>query len=201
MTDTAITLTADEVLGEVTIKWGWMLALGIIMVILGTIGLGMTFALTIASVWFFGILLLIGGVIQLVDAFMCKGWKSILWHILIALLYLAGGAVIIRDPVLASTTFTLFIAGVLVGTGIFRIIIAFQMRGIPGWVWVLIGGIAAIALGIMIFAQWPVSGLWVIGLFVAIEMLFNGWSQIMIALAAKAASKAQKEAGDAAAAS
>ena len=201
MTDTAITLTADEVLGEVTIKWGWMLALGIIMVILGTIGLGMTFALTIASVWFFGILLLIGGVIQLVDAFMCKGWKSILWHILIALLYLAGGAVIIRDPVLASTTFTLFIAGVLVGAGIFRIIIAFQMRGIPGWVWVLIGGIAAIALGIMIFAQWPVSGLWVIGLFVAIEMLFNGWSQIMIALAAKAASKAQKEAGDAAAAS
>ena len=201
MTDTAITLNADEVLGEVTIKWGWMLALGIIMVILGTIGLGMTFALTIASVWFFGILLLIGGVIQLVDAFMCKGWKSILWHILIALLYLAGGAVIIRDPVLASTTFTLFIAGVLVGTGIFRIIIAFQMRGIPGWVWVLIGGIAAIALGVMIFIQWPVSGLWVIGLFVAIEMLFNGWSQIMIALAAKAASKAQKEAGDAAAAS
>ena len=201
MTNTAMTLTVDDVLGEVTIKWGWMLALGIIMVILGTIGLGMTFALTIASVWFFGILLLIGGGIQLVDAFMCNGWKSILWHILIALLYLAGGAVIIWDPVLASATFTLFIAGMLVGTGIFRIIIAFQMRGIPGWVWVLIGGIAAIALGIMIFAQWPVSGLWVIGLFVAIEMLFNGWSQIMIALAAKAASKAQKEAGDAAAAS
>lgn len=200
MTDTVMALTADEVLGEVTSKWGWMLALGITMVILGTIGLGMTFALTIASVIFFGVLLLIGGGIQLVDAFMCKGWKSILWHILIALLYLVGGAVIIWDPVLASATFTLFIAGVLVGIGSLRVIVAFQMRGIPGWVWVLIGGIAAIALGIMIFAQWPVSGLWVIGLFVAIEMLFNGWSQIMIALAARAASKAQKEAGDAAAA-
>lgn len=201
MTDTVMTLTADEVLGEVTKNWGWMLALGIIMVILGTIGLGMTFALTMVSVIFFGVLLLIGGVVQLVDAFKCKGWKSILWHILIALLYLAGGAVIIWDPVLASTTLTLFIAGALLGIGILRIIIAFQMRRMPGWVWVLIGGIAAIALGIMIFSQWPVSGLWVIGLFVAIEMLFNGWSQIMIALAARAASKEKQETGSAATAS
>jgi len=46
-------------------------------------------------------------------------------------------------------------------------------------------GIVTILLGLMIINQWPVSGLWVIGLFVAIEIIFAGWSHIMIALAAK----------------
>ncbi|UCE89111.1 MAG: HdeD family acid-resistance protein [Pseudomonadota bacterium] len=200
MNDTEMMKAANEVLGEVTKNWGWMLALGIIMVILGTVGLGMTFTLTMVSVLYFGVLLLIGGGVQIFDAFKCKGWKSILWHVLIGLIYVAAGIVIFNDPALASATLTLVIAGALVGIGIVRIIIAFQMRGVPGWIWTLIGGIAAIALGAMIFAKWPVSGLWVIGLFVAIELIFNGWSHIMIALAAKAASRALKEAGGEAAA-
>lgn len=193
MSDTEMMKTANEVLGEVTRNWGWMLALGILMVILGTIGLGMTFALTIVSVLYFGVLLLIGGGVQIFDAFKCKGWKSILWHVLIGLMYVAAGIVIFSDPVLASATLTLVIAGALLGIGIVRIIIAFQMRGVPGWIWTLIGGIAAIALGAMIFAKWPVSGLWVIGLFFAIELIFNGWSHITIALAARAAGNAQRE--------
>jgi uncharacterized membrane protein HdeD (DUF308 family) len=60
---------------------------------------------------------------------------------------------------------------------------AFQMKGMPGWVWTLIGGIAAIVLGIMIMNKWPVSDLWVIGMFVAIELIFNGWGIVMAALA------------------
>jgi len=59
------------------------------------------------------------------------------------------------------------------------------MRGTAGWLWTLLGGVLSVALGVMIINEWPQSGLWVIGLFVAIEMLFAGWSQIMIAIAAK----------------
>ena len=62
---------------------------------------------------------------------------------------------------------------------------AWQMRGAAGWLWTLLGGVLSVALGVMIINEWPQSGLWVIGLFVAIEMLFAGWSQIMIAIAAK----------------
>ena len=56
-------------------------------------------------------------------------------------------------------------------------------------IWPLLGGIAALALGFMIIARWPVSRLWVIGLFVAIELIVNGWSCVFIALAAKEAGK------------
>jgi uncharacterized membrane protein HdeD (DUF308 family) len=58
-----------------------------------------------------------------------------------------------------------------------------------GWYWPLLSGIVSILLGGLIVAQWPASGLWVIGLFVAIELIFNGWSYIFIALAARKAAR------------
>ena len=177
--------------GEVQKHWGWLLALGLLYLILGTIGFWMTFGLTLASVLFFGVLLIVGGLSQLIQAFQCKGWKSILWHVLIALLYVAAGIVIIVDPILASMTLTLMLAWILITVGVFRIIIAFQLRPVNGWFWPLLSGIVSILLGGMIIAQWPVSGFWVIGLFVAIELIFNGWAYVFLALAARKASKAE----------
>ena len=173
-----------EAMNEVSKKWGWFLAIGIIMLILGTVGIGATFALTLTTVTFFGFLILIGGGFQLIDAFSKKGW-SLLGNIIIALLYGAVGFIMVKNPMLASATLTLFIAWALIAIGIMRIFVAFKMKGVSGWVWTLIAGIAAIVLGIMILNQWPESGLWVIGMFVAIELIFNGWGMIMIGLAAK----------------
>lgn len=176
--------------GDLETHWGWMLAFGLFSIILGTIGMGMTFGLTLASVLLFGVLLILGGTVQLVDAFQCQGWKGTLWHILIALLYIAGGLLIVVDPILASATLTLALAAVLIAVGIMRSILAIQHRGQSGWLWVLLSGLIAIALGLMIMAKWPVSGLWVIGLFVAIELIFSGWSYLFLALAARRAARA-----------
>lgn len=177
--------------GEVQKHWGWLLALGLLCLILGTIGFWMTFGLTLASVLFFGVLLIVGGLSQLIQAFQCKGWKSALWHVLIALLYVAAGIIIIADPILASMTLTLMLAWILIAVGVFRIIIAFQLRPVNGWFWPLLSGLVSILLGGMIMAHWPVSGLWVIGLFVAIELIFNGWAYVFIALAARQAGRAE----------
>ena len=38
---------------------------------------------------------------------------------------------------------------------------------------------------LVIWRQWPVSGLWVLGLFIGIDMIFYGWSLIMLALAVR----------------
>jgi uncharacterized membrane protein HdeD (DUF308 family) len=173
------------VLGDLIHNWGWLLAQGILLVVLGTIGLGLTIWLTLATVFIFGVFLVIGGGVQLFQTFKCKGWGSILWHVLIAVLYVLAGLMIMADPVAASTLFTLLLAGALVGIGIVRLIMAFQLRGIKNWGWPLIGGIAAIVLGLMILARWPVSGFWVIGLIVALEMIFSGWSYIFISLGAR----------------
>ncbi len=175
----------DEVFGALQKNWGWMLSLGIFMVVLGTIGLGMTALFSEVVVMYFGFLLLFGSGVQLLQAFRAQAWKGRLSHILIALVYLAGGVVAVTEPAVAGITLALLMAWVFIAIGALRLAMAWQMRGTAGWLWILLGGVLSVALGVMIINEWPQSGLWVIGLFVAIEMLFAGWSQIMIAIAAK----------------
>lgn len=189
--EAAFSNQADLVYGEVKNNWGWMLALGILFILLGTIGMGYTLSLTVASVFFFGVLLLVGGGVQLVHSFKCQGWKCRIWHVLLALLYILVGGDILARPLVASVFLTLLLAGGITVLGIVRIVMAFQLRGTRNWGWLLFSGIISVLLGAMIAARWPVSGLWVIGLFVAIEMIMHGWSYVLVALAAKSALSAQ----------
>jgi len=54
---------------------------------------------------------------------------------------------------------------------------------LPHWNWqVALDGAIAFVLGILILSRWPASGLWVIGLFVGIDLLFYGGVWISFAL-------------------
>jgi uncharacterized membrane protein HdeD (DUF308 family) len=185
-----VAMDVTNVLGDLKKNWGWLLALGILLLILGFIGLGMMLALTIASMVFLAVLLLIAAVAQIIHAFKGKGWKSVGLHILNAILYGVGGVVILINPLIASIVFTLALGFIILVVGITRIVMAFHIKGMKGWGWPLVGGIVSVILGLLIIAQWPISGLWVIGLFVAIEMIVSGWSYIFVALAARQAGTA-----------
>jgi uncharacterized membrane protein HdeD (DUF308 family) len=108
---------------------------------------------------------------------------------LISVLYVVGGIIVVRNPILASSILTLSLAGVITAVGLMRIGMAINMKGALGWVLVLIGGILALSLGIMIFARWPASSLVVIGTFISIELIINGWSAMTVAFAARSATE------------
>ncbi len=166
-------------------KWGWLVALGIAFIVLGVIGLGMSVSLTMVGILFFGWLLIIGGIFQIIETFQVSGWKSVLWHVILAVLYIIAGAIVLYDPVGSAVALTLFLGIAFIVTGIARSIMSFQLRPEPVWGWVLFSGIVSIILGIMILAKWPISSFWLIGLLIAIELIANGWSYLMIGLAAK----------------
>ena len=170
-------------------NWGWLLGLGILFVFLGCIGLGMEIGLTLVSMYFFAALLLISSVSHMVDVFKHQEWKGVVWQALIAVLYLAGACAVFYDPFLASAVITAILAGVLIVIGITRITMAMSLKDSTGWGWLMIAGITALILGILILMQWPVSGLWVIGMFIAIDMIVNGWTYIFIALAVRSAGR------------
>jgi uncharacterized membrane protein HdeD (DUF308 family) len=180
--------TAEQIFGEVRRNWGWLLALGVLSIVLGTIGLGTVFALTLAGVLVFGWLILIGGGIELVQAFKCHGWQSRLWQLVVAALHVAAGILILADPLLASGVITLFLGAAILAGGVVRILVAFQHRDHAGWGWLVFSGVVSLVLGAMILSRWPASSFFVIGLFIAIELIFNGWSLVTLALAARAAS-------------
>lgn len=186
MTSLDVEKTARAMFGDLHRKWGWLLALGILMVVLGMVGLGMTYWLTVFAVIWFGILSFIGGIAQLFDAFKHKGWKSTAWHVLIGLVYLAAGVVMVFLPLASAVWLTLFIAAALIAIGVMRIVMAFQVKGGSlAWLWLALAGVVSILLGAMIFANWPIAGAWVIGLFVAIDLIFHGAALISIAIAAR----------------
>jgi uncharacterized membrane protein HdeD (DUF308 family) len=150
----------------------------------------MTPYLTVAGVTFFGILLAVGGGFQLVDAFTCKGWKGTLVHVLIALLYLGAGLVMAINPLRAAVALTLVLGIVVMSVGVLRIVVAIQHKGTRGWGWALAGGIISILLGLLVLSGWPFSGVWVIGLVIAVELIVNGWTYIFVGLAARRAGSA-----------
>ena len=162
-------------------EWHWLLALGIALITLGTIAIGTSFFVSIVTVVMFGVLLLIGGIVQIVNSFWVGRWSGFLLHLLIGILYFVVGALIIDSPLESAIALTLMVAAFLVVGGLFRIIAALVLR-FPNWGWPMLNGLISLLLGILIYKQWPASGLWVIGLFVGIEMIFNGWAWVMLAL-------------------
>jgi len=165
-------------------NWGWFLAIGIVQIVLGAIALGETFLMTVFSVIMLGWLLIIGGILAIVHAFKEREWGGFIIDLLIGLLYGVVGFMMVANPGEAAITLTLVIAVFLMVGGAFRIVEAL-VGGLPHWGWVLFNGVVTLALGIMIWRRWPFSGLWVIGLFVGIELLLYGWSLVMLALAAR----------------
>ena len=180
----------EVVAGAVTQNRKRLMGFGILSLVLGVMGTFMSVAVTMASIMVFGILLIIAGVIFLVDSFSAPEWKGRLLGLLISLLYVAGGIIMVLYPTGSAVWFTLFIAAFLIVIGATRIFMGFKIKDIvKAWGWMVFGGILSIVLGIMIYAQWPFSGLWVIGLFISIEMIIQGFNAIILSRVIKTAQK------------
>jgi uncharacterized membrane protein HdeD (DUF308 family) len=165
-------------------NWGWILALGIIEIVVGTLAIGMPFAGSLASVVFLSSLLIVVGIAQLVGAFWTREWSGFFLSLLIGVLYLVTGVVFLRHPLDTLKFITLLLACALMVSGLFRIIGSLMYR-FPQWGWTLLGGIINLALGLYIYSMWPLDSLVIIGLFVGIDMIFTGWTWVALALAVK----------------
>ncbi|MBK1724806.1 HdeD family acid-resistance protein [Thiocystis violacea] len=194
MSETTVMSETGRLFGALPEQWGWLVGFGILSTLLGLIGLGMTFGLTIAGVLLFGVLLAVGGGVQLFDAFKYRGWKSTLPHAAIAIIYLLAGGMMIVDPAGAAIALTLFLGVALIAAGVLRATIAWQHQGQRGWQWAAGGGVLSLLLGVVILIGWPVSGLWVIGLVIAVELLINGWTALFLGLAARRVKQEQSTA-------
>ncbi len=166
--------------------WAWFLALGVLVMAVGVMAIGAAFITTFTTIFVFGILLLAGGVVEVVNAFMARCWRGFFTHLLIGAIHMILGVLLLEYPLRAAEALTFLIAAGLLLGGVCRIAFAL-MENFPGRGWVLVNGIITLMLGIAIWRQWPESSLWVIGLFVGIDLLFSGWSWVTLGLLVKGA--------------
>jgi uncharacterized membrane protein HdeD (DUF308 family) len=159
-------------------KSGWIIALGVVYVIAGFVALGSVVMATAVSVFVVGIMMLIAGIAEVIGAFQVKTWgKFVLWIVLGAL-YIIAGFVTFQNPLLAAAVLTLALGVVLVVSEIMRIL-AFSMTARA---WLILSGIITLLLGLIILARWPVSSLYVLGLFLGIDLVFAGTGWIALGL-------------------
>jgi uncharacterized membrane protein HdeD (DUF308 family) len=159
-------------------KSGWIIALGIVYVISGFVALGSVVFATVVTVFVVGIMMLIAGAAEVINAFQIKTWGKFLLWLLLGVLYIVAGFVTFENPLLAAAVLTLVLGFSLIASGIMRIVLAFSMKEGTPWLWVAFSGAITLVLGLVILAHWPVSGLYILGLFLGIDLIFAGASWI-----------------------
>ncbi len=175
--------------GELRKAWGWLLAWGILLVFVGVIALSYEFLATAVAVDVIGLFLIALGVIEIVQAFKHQRWSGFFLFLVGGLLSIVTGFMLWRRPLIGMAVLTLFMASYFLVLGSFRLVGSIVTRH-PGWGWGAFSGLTGIVLGAMIWAEWPASSFWVIGLFVAISLVFQGWNYVMLALVARKAALA-----------
>lgn len=171
-------------------KSGWIVGLGIIYLIAGVIALGSVVFATVVTVFVVGVMMLISGIAEVINAFQFKSWGKFLLWVLLGLLYIAAGFLTFENPLLAAAILTLFLGCFLIASGVMRVVLGFSMQeGMP-WVGVVLSGVITFLLGLIIVIHWPVSGLYILGLFLAIDLIIAGASWIALGLGLRNASAA-----------
>ena len=169
-------------------KWGWIVALGVVFMIAGVVALGSVVAATASAVMIIGIMMIMGGVAEFIAAFGVKEWGKFLLWMLLGALYVVAGVIAIAHPIHTATILTLMLGIALVAGGLLRLFLAFQMKAGSSWGWVALSGVVTLLLGGMIIAQWPASGIFVLGIFLGIDLIFigSGWITMGLALRKRA---------------
>ncbi len=170
---------------EIIQYWGWLLAFGIGVLVLGIAAIVRAVTATVASMLFFGWLLVLASGIEIAQAVMVGHWAGFFQHLLAAVLFGVTGLLIVMRPLISAEVATVFMAMFFLIGGLFQLVGAVAVA-LPGWGWQAADGVITFVLGLLVLAQWPASGLWVIGLFVGIDLIFYGCAWIALALGLRA---------------
>ena len=172
-------------LAHLRAEWWWFLILGILLVVSGLVALVYPLVASLAVVVVLGMALLISGVATVITSFWAGRWSAMLLGLLIGIFYAVLGFLIMDAPIESTVVLTIVVAAMLVVVGLMRSIAALVLR-FPQWGWSLLSGILSVLLGVMIYKTLQSDAedvLWIIGLLVGIQLVFDGWFWIMLAVA------------------
>lgn len=170
--------------------WRPFLAWGLVLAVVGAAALGLPFATGPGASWLFGVLLLVGGAVQVTTAVRAWQWGGLRPRALTGAVYLATGAVIAGLPTDGAGWPTLvLVAGLVVG-GALRAGGAVAER-FAGRGWVLASGLSAVLVAGLIGEGWPDAGLWAVGLLAGMDLATSGLTWVIFAHGVRATPAAE----------
>jgi uncharacterized membrane protein HdeD (DUF308 family) len=166
-------------------KWASIVALGVLFLIGGLFALAHVFVATVVAIIYIGAAMVVAGGWEVVTAFQIRPWGRALLLAVVGVATIVAGVATARFPILAAVSFTALIGALLIAGGLLKLALAWQLRDLGRSELVAVAGALGLLLGLLILAEWPQSGLYVLGLFLGVNLLFEGIAWIAMGLAAR----------------
>ena len=163
-------------------KWGWFLALGVVLTLCGTLAVALPAVSTFTASVVLGIALSFAGAVKMIQSLQVKGWSGFFWQELTGAVELVGGILIFFNPLKGALAITLVIALVFLLQGLLQVTLAIKVRGQVGWRWLLVSGLVALAASAALTLKLPYTRFYTPGTVAGISLLVAGWAYIAIAL-------------------
>ncbi len=176
--------TANDRLDVVRTNRAWFFGLGIAFVVLGILLIVMPLIASLLTAIVIGWVMVLAGLFQGFHAVRNRGWRGASWSLVSSVLLVVAGALVAAFPVTGTLTLTLTLAAFFMVNGVVKVVRAVQHRRIPAWGWLFFDGLVSLALGVLIFAGWPSTAAWALGLLVGVDLLLGGTSMVLIGLGA-----------------
>jgi uncharacterized membrane protein HdeD (DUF308 family) len=160
-------------LEQVRKSWGWFLAFGILLMILGVACVGKAQTATTFSILALGWVLAISAVLWLVSAFWAFTWQGFFLYLLNAIIRGVTGYLLIRHPDAGAEGVTMVLAALFIVGGLFRAATAGAIQ-FPRWGWTAFAGVVSVVLGAYLLTTWPAASTYFIGLAIGIDLIFDG---------------------------
>jgi uncharacterized membrane protein HdeD (DUF308 family) len=160
-------------------RWGWFVAIGTLMSLLGVAALLLIVSATIASVYTIAVFMVIAGAAEIVMGFSSRSWGRFFLWVIGGIVYIVVGAFAFAQPLMAAAVFTLLLGAAMLITGIIRIYMGTHLgRSVRGGV-IFAGTVTAI-VGFIIILGWPSNSFIVLGLLLGVDLLIWGASWITL---------------------
>lgn len=169
-----------ETINEVRRSLGWLIALGVVMIVLGVAAIVEPFIASIVVARVLSWTFLLAGIVRTIHALQSRRQRGFWPKLLIGIFYVVAGILLLSNVFGAQLTLTLVLGWVILVQGIFEVIAAFQVRPEPNWSWMLMSGIIAIILGILILNRWPNNAIWLLGFFMGLSFISTGVWMILL---------------------
>ena len=147
--------------------------LGIVMIVAGFLVLGDVVLFTVISTIFIGMMSIAAGAFEVIHAFWTKGWGGFVWQVLLGILYVAFGVVLVTQPVASALTLTFVLGLLLLISGVSRIFLGVSHWREAGWI-MLLSGLFGVLAGLIILTGFPMTGLWVLGFLLGVDLISHG---------------------------
>jgi uncharacterized membrane protein HdeD (DUF308 family) len=169
-----------QITSDVKSRAGWGIFLGILTAAIGVLMIIYPLATATAATILIGCLLIVVGVVELVTVFRAHTWGKFFLRLLLGLIYGVCGVLLLANPLWGVAVLTSVLGFMLIFESVFTAVLAFQMRPVSGWGWLLFDAGISLLLGLLILAHWPSSAIWAIGTLVGVAVLVRGISRVVL---------------------